>query len=163
MAAVTLPSPTEWAKKYGNFLDGSHKSGLTPVNSFPAAGISAQEAEEIRRIEKIQHEELLDFTTRELEQMDTLCIRELKEANLPKNIIPMLRRENWENLPPQPMYSTPYQYKVPNGIGVWSAFSNDNVWEIMEPIVTLASKILLSTHLLPWVRHSPNLRIMAYG
>jgi hypothetical protein len=33
---------------------------------------------------------------------------------------------------------------------MWSA-DNDEVWNIMEPIVRLASRILTSVHVMPWV------------
>lgn len=39
------------------------------------------------------------FTTRELKDLDTICDRPLKDSTLNGGIIPLLRRDRWEDKP----------------------------------------------------------------
>ncbi|EKD17696.1 uncharacterized protein L3040_003578 [Drepanopeziza brunnea f. sp. 'multigermtubi'] len=153
-----LPSPrplagprrplTTWARKYGLFSPTSHKSGYTPTEyKFPTLGAVFPDSSD--RYEQYQRKNLNGFTTRELGQLDCLPTRELIPGNLPKYILPMLARQNWETNPVQPDFPRSDLYALEDGRGMWSAH-NDVVWPILEPILVLASKILGSAHLLPW-------------
>ena len=115
---------------------------------LPALGQTSEPT--ITAIEKWQREILYGFTSRELDQLDCLPTRELKAVSLRNSILPILRRENWEKAPAQPDLTRDHLYPLQNGRGMWSA-DNDVVWNVMEPIVRLASRMLTSIHVTPWV------------
>jgi hypothetical protein len=132
----------------------SHKSGFTPIDTaFPfSTPPSKNEQLETHRIEKFQRHELYGFTTNELAQLDCLPLRDLRQGNLsPNAILPILQRGNWETTPQYPDWDRIHLYPLHNGNGMWVA-SNDDVWKVLEPICSLATRMLLSAHLLPWVR-----------
>lgn len=131
-------------------MPNSHKSGFTPIDyTFPSK-ISAARENEITAIEALQTHRFYGFTARELGQLDALCTRDLVPGNLKNGIVPFLRRENWEKVP-YAHFSRKHLYPVEGGTGMWIA-DNDEVWKVLEPCVRLASRILLSVELLPWVR-----------
>jgi len=140
---------TPWAKRYGA-LPGTNKSGLTPIDYLFPAPVTAAQSQEVARIEQFQQLKFMGFTTRELGQLDTLCTRDLVSGNLSNGIISFLQRDSWERRPARPEFQRKHLYRLKNGSGKWVA-RNSEVWRILEPIVRLASRILMSTHLLPWV------------
>jgi hypothetical protein len=151
MARVPIPGPESWAVKYGATANGKFgsKSGFSPLEYvLPALGRTFEPT--ITAIEKWQREIFYGFTSRELDQLDCLPTRELKSGNLRNAILPILQRENWEKAPAQPDLTRDHLYPLQNGRGMWSA-DNDVVWTVMEPIVRLASRILTSVHVTPWV------------
>ncbi|OWP02859.1 hypothetical protein B2J93_3439 [Marssonina coronariae] len=139
---------TAWARKYGQFSPTNHKSGYTPTEyRFPVLGATNQSPE--AQYEEFQKRKLFGFTTRELAQLDCLPTRELKPSTLASHIMPILRRENWEQAPLQPDFSRSNLYPLADGRGMWSAH-NDVVWDVLEPILILASKFIGSAYVLPW-------------
>jgi hypothetical protein len=156
---ATAAGPETWAVKYGAMANGrfGNKSGFSPTGYiYPTLeqGLHPN----IQQIEGFQRDQFYGFTSRELGQLDCLPTRELIPANLQNDIIPMLRRENWERTPAQPDFTRDYLYPLKNGRGVWSA-DNDEVWNVMEPIVKLASRMLMSIHVMPWVCFLPSWHI----
>lgn len=146
------PRPlTAWARKYGRFSPTSHKSGFTPT-AYKFATLGPTYQEPSKKYEEYQKKKLNGFTTRELGQLDCLPTRELTPGNLQNYILPMLQRENWETKPLQPDFLRSALYPLKDGNGMWSAH-NDVVWNILQPILILASRILSSVYLLPWVRY----------
>ncbi|CZS92786.1 uncharacterized protein RCO7_10200 [Rhynchosporium graminicola] len=151
----TVPAPpappalplTAWARKYGKFSVNDRKSGLTPTGyTFPRLG-NQLNSESI--YEAHQTRKLLGFTSRELGQLDCLPTRELVPSTLPTYILPMLRIENWEIEPAQPDFGRDALYPMANGQGMWVA-SNPVVWSLLKPILSLATTMLMSIHILPW-------------
>ncbi|TVY82906.1 hypothetical protein LSUE1_G001889 [Lachnellula suecica] len=137
--AANSPKLTPWAERYGVMYNGSNQSGYTPTEAI----IPGQaETHEILNSEQFQKQRLLTFTTRELGQMDALTTRELKSGSLQNAIIPFLQRENWETAAPSPDLPRTYLYQLADGTGLWSA-SNNEVWDVLRPCVTIASRILI--------------------
>jgi hypothetical protein len=136
------PGPQSWVAKYGAIANGkfgAHKSGFSPLDYvFPTLGQIPDPS--IAAIETFQRNVLYGFTSRELGQLDCLPTRELMPGNLQNSILPILQRENWERMPPQHDFTRDHLYPLKNGSGMWSA-DNDEVWDVMEPIVKLASRI----------------------
>ena len=151
MTRAPIPGPESWAVKYGATANGKFgsKSGFSPLDYvFPTLGQTPEPT--ITAIEKWQRGIFYGFTSRELDQLDCLPTRELKSSNLRNSILPILQRENWEKAPAQPDLTRDHLYPMQNGRGMWSA-DNNVVWSVMEPIVRLASRILTSIHVTPWV------------
>jgi len=144
--------PDSWAFKYGALAKGQFgydKSGLTPTDYV---GLSFPKAEDagVAAIENFQRAKIRGFTTRELGQLDCLPTRELVPGNLRNEIIPLLQRDRWETTPAQPDLTRDYTYPLPDGRGMWAG-NNDVVWNVLEPICILASRMLMSIHTMPWV------------
>jgi hypothetical protein len=148
---ATALGPETWAVKYGATADGKfgNKSGFTPTE-YVLPTLAQSLDPETERIEKFQRSKLYEFTSRELGQLDCLPTRELAPGNLQNSVIPILRRENWERAPAQPDFTRDHLYPLKNGNGMWSA-DNDVVWKVIEPIARLASRMLRSIHMVPWV------------
>jgi hypothetical protein len=140
---------TAWARKYGRFSITDYKSGLTPTE-YEFARLGDQWTPDGNIYEKHQKRKLMGFSSRELGQLDCLPTRELLPSTLPKFILPMLRIENWETVPVQPDFPRDALYPMANGQGMWVA-SNPLIWPILEPVLILASKMLTSIYVLPWV------------
>jgi hypothetical protein len=140
---------TPWAKRYGA-LPGTNKSGLTPIDYLFPAPTSATQSQEVFQSEQFQQFKLMGFTTRELGQLDALCTRDLVPGNLSNGILSFLQRDAWERRPARPEFQRKYFYRVKGSSGTWIA-RNDEVWRVLEPCVRLATRILMSTYLLPWV------------
>ena len=129
---------------------GYDKSGFSPTE-YPALSFpKTSEDERIAAIERFQRKKLHGFTARELGQLDCLPTRELSPGNLENDIIPLLRRDRWETVPAQPDFTRDHMYPLANGKEMWSG-DNDEVWNVLEPICRLASRMLLSLHMTPWV------------
>lgn len=143
------PQPlSEFARRYGP-RDNTANSGLTPTEySFPRH-ITNEEAEIIEDREEFQRERLHGFTTKELMALDAISDRKLKEGNLRNKIHPIMTRDRWENVPPSSFGRTAL-YPVESGTGLWSS-DNNEVWRVLQPSLKLASRILLSSHMLGWV------------
>jgi hypothetical protein len=140
-----------WAKRYGA-MPNSHKSGLTPIEYLFPGQISAAKQKEIDQSVMFQQLRLYGFATRELRQLDALCTRDLVQGNLQNGIVPFLQRSCWEKVHARPDFHRAHLYPVKGGTGMWIA-DNDEVWTVLEPCVRVASQILMSTDLLPWVRN----------
>jgi len=150
---------TPWAAKYGAREGG--KSKLTPVDSiFPInkSGLFIAEYQKLnkqnRRMEKFQQDNLYWFTTRELIDLDAISTRTLKSLDLLHNPIhPVFAKSRWERTPDHRFGRQPDSlYPIGKGYpGYWVA-DNDIVYNAIEPSLRLASRMLLSSHMLPWVR-----------
>ena len=150
MMATTAANGT-WGSKYGATARGrfGSKSGFSPTDYILPTLANSSNPERVA-VKNFQRAFLYGFTTRELGQLDCLPTRELLPGNLSNDIIPMLRRENWERAPPQPDFTRDHLYPLRNGNRTWSG-DNDDVWEILEPVVRMTSRMLMSIHFMPWV------------
>ncbi|KUJ10907.1 uncharacterized protein LY89DRAFT_252084 [Mollisia scopiformis] len=146
---MSIPPPlplTEFARKYGQYAT-YHRSGFTPHDTkFPYFGPDPLSGAWDARA--LQKEQFYGFTSEELGYLDCLPTRELKLSTLNNGIMSTLRRDNWENTP-SPEYRRSYMYALEDGNGLWSA-ANDFVWNSLQPSLILASRILMSVHLMPW-------------
>lgn len=143
---------TPWAIRYGA-MPNSHKSGFTLIDysSFLGA-ISSTKQHENDESEIFQRDRLFGMTTRELDQLDALFTRDLMSgvlSNIP--IVPFLQRRHWEKSPSSD-FSRSDLYPVEGGSGGFWIADNDDIWTILDPCVRIASRILMSGNLLPWVR-----------
>lgn len=150
-----------WASKYGDRaqrqgLGIGNKSFLTPVDTvFPTnIELSDEQLEQLmlnNAAEIFQRDNFYGFTTRELVDLDAITSRYLNPLNLPNRVIaPLLR---WETVPPMQPNGTPRTfYPIGHGFsGVWEA-SNPIVWSALQPSLVLASQMITSLHMLPWVK-----------
>lgn len=142
------PWLTEFARKYGA-LTGQNRSGFTPdEGSIPYVGPSPFD---IWDPTAHQRANLYGFTSEELQRLDCLPTRELKPSNLQNQILLIFGRETWD-AGPLPDYDRDFFYPLENGNGLWDV-SDDDIWNLLQPCLVLASRILISVHLLPWVRY----------
>ncbi|KAI9642585.1 hypothetical protein NHQ30_009390 [Ciborinia camelliae] len=147
-----VPRLTEYAKIFGPKSPGRTKSGLTPLDPLHPIDWANKSLDSriISTLNLYQRNELISFTTRELKDLDAVCDRPLKESTLSGPIIPLLRRDRWEDKPSTAWLRTdsvPIK-NDPFG-GKWQS-SNDKVWNTLRPIVVLASQYLVSSKSLPW-------------
>jgi hypothetical protein len=148
---MAQPTMSEWALKYGTANSADLHSGYTPLDLlFPSLGASTQSFVDVPLLESIQRERLKQFTSSELARLDCLPTRELRPGNLANGILPIYQRQNWEVTPPQPDFTRDSLYPLEDGNGLWIA-TNDAVWAIMQPSLQMASRMVMSLHLLPWV------------
>jgi hypothetical protein len=157
--------PTELAIKYGAYGREDHpqfpqlylRSGLTPLNTlFPANPNNLSEQDKTGRalnekIMEIQKEKLCGFTSRELVDLDVYTTRELKAGDLDNPMIPMLSLDNWEKKAFRQLKRQSLPSLGSAGNGPWKA-SNALIYAQLEIPLRLASRILTSIHLVPWVR-----------
>lgn len=156
---MAQPPQSEWALKYGTINPGDTNSGYSPVAlTFPTVGATTQSFQDITSIKAFQKQELYGFTTSELARLDCLPTRDLKPGNLQNAILPLFHRDRWEVDPPQPDFTRKYLYPVKNATGDWTA-TNDEVWRIMQSPLVLASRMLMSVHVLPWVCYEACLQV----
>ncbi|KAF7956222.1 hypothetical protein EAE96_005142 [Botrytis aclada] len=145
---------TEYARKFGPKSPDrpQGKSWLTPLDPlFPVNWEDKREDDRHNIIGGYQKQELLLFTSRELKDLDAICDRPMRESTLSGGILPILQRGRWEDKPSDAWLRTdsvPIRHD-PDG-GKWQS-SNDKVWEVLKPIVTLASQFLTSSKSLPWL------------
>lgn len=150
MTSIIQRPLTEFARKYGRYNANDYRSALTPDEAaFPYIGTSPYNEWDARGYQRAR---LFGFTTEELSRLDCLPTRELKPGNLQNGIVPLLRRERWEYTPRRPDLDRDYMYTymVAGTYEFWWA-GNDVVWAALEPALLLASRIIMSTHLMPWV------------
>ncbi|ESZ90220.1 hypothetical protein SBOR_9390 [Sclerotinia borealis F-4128] len=142
---------TNYARRFRPKSPGHFKSWLTPLDPLnPIHWDNARVHDQIRLLEDYQKDGLLGFTTRELKDLDVVCDRPLKPSTLAGGIIPLLRRDRWEDKPSTAWLSTksvPIR-NDPLG-GSWQS-SNDRVWNLLRPIVKLASQYIMSSQSIPW-------------
>ncbi|KAF7887868.1 uncharacterized protein EAF01_011022 [Botrytis porri] len=145
---------TEYARKFGPKSPdrAQGKSWLTPLDPlFPVNWENERQDDRHNIIGAYQKQELLMFTSRELKDLDAICDRPLRESTLSGGILPILQRDKWEDKPSDAWLRTdsiPIRHD-PDG-GKWQS-SNDKVWEVLKPIVTLASQFITSSKSLPWL------------
>ncbi|KAA8571431.1 hypothetical protein EYC84_001432 [Monilinia fructicola] len=147
------PKPSANAGKYGPWKRNPNISGLTPLPSlFPKARVDPEELNARMRIEKFQRKILHTFTARELADMDVITDRELSSPSLGNPVMPMLRQNRWEIKPSQPQFTRDNMYPlIIDGEmkGEWS-MHNPLVFEIMKPILKIATRTINSMYTLPW-------------
>lgn len=140
---------TEFARKYG-VLTGTHRSGLTPdEGSIPYIG-SPVDTWDPKLARSYQRSLFQGFTSEELQRLDCLPTRELKPGNLQNQVLPIMGRGTWD-AGPLPDYDRDFFYPLQDGNGLWDVSSRDDIWNALQPCLILASRILMSAHLMPWV------------
>lgn len=144
-----MGSLSHFAQIYGP-LPGKTFSGLTPVVDVPRHKPRANEQLLLER-EKYQREKFLGFTSQELVQLDVITNRELKVPNLQNAIHRIMQYDRWEGPPPFPRQARSSLMPLIGGNGYWTV-QNQPIWTVLKPILKLASRSLVSVHLLPWVR-----------
>ena len=116
---------------------------------FPSLGFQPLPGDPIA-LETHQKKIFMGFTSQELFILDCLPTRELQPGNLALDIIPLFDRTRWQTGPIKPDLTRDNLYPLSDGRGLWLG-DNDVVWDMMEPILRLASQMIMATHLLPWV------------
>jgi hypothetical protein len=137
-----------WTKKFGTHETWQNKSGFTPIRpQLPsiAADSKTQDSRAIPNevIEQYQRDQLYDFTTQELVDLDVVSSRKLKASNLGGEIIPFLRQNRWydgnrvagETVRTYPFREDPKQ----RWLGI-----NPNVWKILKPSLLIATRMFTS-------------------
>lgn len=102
------------------------------------------------RSQKLQQKRFRGFTSRELVDLDAITPRDLPKCTLTNGILPILRKDRWEKLPLTSSFVRTKLYDMPDGKGKWE-MGNPVVEALMTPILKLASRMLASEHVLPWV------------
>ncbi|KAJ8060704.1 hypothetical protein OCU04_011009 [Sclerotinia nivalis] len=93
---------TEYARRFGpkSPQNPNLKSWLTPLDPlFPLNWENERLDDSYKVVGGYQENELFLFTTRELKDLDAVCDRPLKKSTLAPGIIPLLRRDRWEDKP----------------------------------------------------------------
>ncbi|QSZ32305.1 hypothetical protein DSL72_001879 [Monilinia vaccinii-corymbosi] len=96
---------TVYAQRFGVKSPGRVKSWLTPLDPvFPRAWKSKSKRHNTHddgftMLRNYQRNQLFHFTTRELKDLDALCDCSLRESTLAEGVVPLLRRERWEDGP----------------------------------------------------------------
>ncbi|QSZ32068.1 hypothetical protein DSL72_001637 [Monilinia vaccinii-corymbosi] len=151
--AQQLPVQGVNARKYGSWKHNPNISGLTPLPSlFPKAQIDPQELATRRKIERFQRKLFHTFTARDLAGMDVITDRELKSSSLDNPVMPMLRPNRWESKPSTPQFTREEMYPLTvdgEEKGEWSML-NPLVFEVMKPVLQLATRTITSMYTLPW-------------
>lgn len=125
-------------------------SQFTPLDHhFPALPINKVEDAKRDAIRKFQRSRLSGYTTRELSDLDAISSRKFKPSTFGQVILPLLQRTNWEVAPPADFRRTEL-YEMDANRGLWAA-SNEEVWQAVLPSLQIATRILMSMHLTPWV------------
>lgn len=149
--SLGMATKSDWAAKYGandqitSNTPGSC-SGITPIFPTGIGNNALKRDPRDEESEDIQKEQLYGFTTQELIDLDAITRRTLQPppATSDARIAPFWRRENWADGGIFADGSGKFQmYPLPLGFdGDWIA-KNDVVWNIMEPILILASSLLV--------------------
>ncbi|KAA8569820.1 hypothetical protein EYC84_002163 [Monilinia fructicola] len=98
-APLNLPISL-YADRFGIKSPGRSKSWLTPLDPlFPRNWENDQHGDSSKLLGDYQKSQLFCFTTRELKDLDAICDRPVKESTLTGGIMPLLRRDRWEDKP----------------------------------------------------------------
>jgi hypothetical protein len=133
MSNAALPTST-WALKYGhNMVPGSTEihSGLTPTQAALLSGQLLSQGSNVNismtdlHGEQWQRRKLLDFTTRELIDLEVVTLRPLKPGNLSNQIQPFMQKAQWDD------GTRCFRFPLDNN----SNFDAHNplVWAVLEP------------------------------
>ena len=152
---------SEWAKKYGpsteiRSIPPGLRSGLTPISRL---GLGRLLSEEEKRLaeenEAFQRQHLFEFTTQELKDLDIISERSFAHSTIQAHIVPFWSRGNWydgnvsANGAPLRTYPLPAPYFNSRWVS-----TDDAVWGLLQPILKLASKILVENpKVTNFVRH----------
>ncbi|KAK0104244.1 hypothetical protein ONS96_005336 [Cadophora gregata f. sp. sojae] len=144
---------SEWARKYGASTEirsnpPERRSGLTPISriwlsQFPMSEEDERLAEEN---ELFQRRHLFEFTTQELKDLDVISERKFGPSTIQAHVAPFWSRENWydgkvsANGALLRTYPLPAPYFNSRWVG-----TDEVVWALLQPIITLASKILVES------------------
>ncbi|KUJ23693.1 uncharacterized protein LY89DRAFT_775959 [Mollisia scopiformis] len=126
------------------------KSGLTPIYANPYAGFDELVEEEV--LQQYQRDRFHTFTTEELEALESLAFQ--RPVEQPENLdgLPIhdiFRRENWAHPRPLNQGSWPIGLGTDESDGFWDVNNND-VWNILQPCLKLATVILTNHNTSPW-------------
>jgi hypothetical protein len=140
---------SNFASKYGVRAIGDLKSNLTPLqDAFP----TLRPTPNLEEKEDYQRQMFYGFTSNELNRLDCFPTRQISPGDLAGGILPMLQPDRWEVTPCQPDFTRDHLYPITNGTGNW-IMSNPQVGNIMQQPLKIASRIMSSVQLLPWVWH----------
>lgn len=151
---------TPYAKKYGDYYTHQdwERSGFTPVAPrFPEMWPlgTPQHFEDAQIDEQnvsYQRDKFNGYTTQELIYLDAISNRPLKSANLQNGVHQVLNR--WEENVPE-WFVRKDIYPIENGFsGDWIK-KNHVVAPHVEPILRLATRILVNMYMAPWVSADP--------
>lgn len=151
---------TEYAKKWfveKNQAFGPVKSGFTPLSPYnPTIQIASPGAANLRQdIQVYQKARFWGFTTRDLQDLDAITSRELREFSINAPVNPIFGLDRWEKYL-RSWYTRNYMYRLPGSLvgeaadTEWTA-NHPKVWEALEPCLRLASLILENLPKHPWV------------
>ncbi|OBT65198.1 hypothetical protein VE03_04725 [Pseudogymnoascus sp. 23342-1-I1] len=139
-----------FAKLFGSALVlNNGESGWTPINLHHRPSWRQFRTEEAKRNE--QRRRLFGFDSNQLQAIDAvpaLIKEETPLLKLDNPIHPILALQHWrtrESMPANRAF-----WRIGNGRpGYWEA-NNPLVWEILEPILKLASQFLVNSHISHW-------------
>ncbi|RDW77122.1 hypothetical protein BP6252_05175 [Coleophoma cylindrospora] len=140
------PAPSDLARKYGRArsppLKDTGKSGMTPVSLQPMDDSYSAERDELDLgIYQYQIQRLSGFSVNELVDTGVINAPNAHLGDLDNPIHPLYRKELWIDAPDLPLG---------HGLnGFWSA-RNPAVWEVLKPILRLASLFIVNAHVWPW-------------
>lgn len=160
-----LPTPKPWPDKYqtrGSDDDTITIDLLTPLpipNPYDLSKYTREERDAIEAVytefEEFQKDKLKGFTTRQLYDLDAITNRRLRASTLNLELHPAFRRDRWEVLVDptfnRKLYSMDDLADLPDGLGGEWVAGNDLVWRVIVPALRIATYIISSAYLLPFV------------
>jgi hypothetical protein len=145
-ASEAVQGTSKYGRQFGEgttaLFKGTGKSGLTPIEAvIPNRAATTQSQQQTTEHEDYQRRHLRGFTSRELQDADSLEIAELPMGNM--NFVPIheaLRRSRWLES----------EFKIGGGFeGVWGG-KNDKVWDILTPCLRLTTRLLSNAQVGLW-------------
>ncbi len=101
-----------------------------------------------KRAEEFQKRQLYLFTTQELVDLDAITDRDLKPSTLKPSdslIWSPWKRENWLRSNEQAIalyrVNRHGDLRIPSDSGKWAAGDSNIVWDIVKPVLTIATKM----------------------
>ena len=145
-----VSDPTQGRSKYGKqfgegtipMFKGTGKSGLTPIDPVnPNVAVKPESQKERQLHEAYQRKYLRQFTSRELQDADSLEIENLALGGLGQvPLHPVFQRNKWSE----------EDEDIGDGIdGKWGG-QNDKVWEVLQPCLRLATRLLENSQVGLW-------------
>ncbi|KAF4635762.1 hypothetical protein G7Y89_g2330 [Cudoniella acicularis] len=145
----------EWWQKYGTTRNAPVDLVFpTYPDDVPPRGktVRAREAKSKQIFEKRQRVNLRGFTARELVDLDVVSSRKLKAPNLTNQNLPSMTLDRWESHrdPRHALDLFPIDIDELDLEGTWVA-NDDLVRPSLEPILQLATRMLLNASMTPWL------------
>ncbi|KAI9732274.1 MAG: hypothetical protein M1818_007593 [Claussenomyces sp. TS43310] len=145
-----VPNLTRYGRLYGTNLEseliehlrGTGRSGLTPASvNYREGSLSAVQRAQMQQEIIYQRSANSGWTSEELYRLGAIEQPNVKPNNLSNPIHPTLSRSRWEAESALPLG---------DGLpGTWCA-ANPVVWNVMKPILRLATNWIMTTELYPW-------------
>jgi uncharacterized protein YjiS (DUF1127 family) len=151
---------TEYAKKWAvapKQAFGPGKSGLTPLSPYnPTQQLASPTTTKLRElVEEYQKGYAWGFTTRNLQDLDAITSRQLRDISINAPIHPIFGLDRWEK-DLRTWYTRTSLYTLSGSLigeaadSVWTAH-HPKVWQTLAPCLRLASIMLENLHKHPWV------------